>query len=168
MKAKYTLTACALLLGLQAQANPISRREARQVAQQFVGINDATTDNVPNAPYYIFSRGAGKGYVIASGDDETAPIVGYTDQGDYDPAHLPDGLKNLLASWTKKVEALQQTQKTRTRKVARRSVAQRLQVPTYKSTWTDVQPLVKTHWSQGYPYNMLAPHRSDNGQQALS
>ncbi len=168
MKAKYTLTACALLLGLQAQANPISRREARQVAQQFVGINDATTDNVSNAPYYIFSRGAGKGYVIASGDDETAPIVGYTDQGDYDPAHLPDGLKNLLASWTKKVEALQQTQKTRTRKVARRSVAQRLQVPTYKSTWTDVQPLVKTHWSQGYPYNMLAPHRSDNGQQALS
>lgn len=168
MKIKYTLTACALLLGLQAQANPISRREARQVAQQFVGISDATSDNVANAPYYVFSRGAGKGFVIASGDDETAPIVGYTDQGDYDPANLPDGLKRMLASWAKKMDALQQAQKTRTRKMPKRSVAQRLQVPSYKSHWTDVQPLVKTHWSQGYPYNMLAPKRSDNGQQALS
>lgn len=168
MKIKYTLTACALLLGLHAQANPISRSEARQVAQQFVGISDATSDNVANAPYYVFSRGAGQGYVIASGDDETAPIVGYTDQGDYDPAHLPDGLKSLLASWTRKVEALWQAQKTRTHKAPKRSVAQRLHVPSYKSQWIDVQPLVKTHWSQGYPYNMLAPKRSDNGQQAMS
>ncbi len=168
MKIKYTLTACALLLGLQAQANPISRREARQVAQQFVGISDATSDNVANAPYYVFSRGAGKGYVIASGDDETAPILGYTDQGDYDPDNLPDGLKRLLASWAKKIEALQQAQKTGARKAPKRSVAQRLQVPSYKSQWVDVQPLVKTHWSQGYPYNMLAPRRSDNNQQALS
>lgn len=168
MKIKYTLTACALLLGLHAQANPISRREARQVAQQFVGISDATSDNVANAPFYVFSRGAGQGYVIASGDDETAPIVGYTDQGDYDPALLPDGLKSLLASWTRKIEALWQTQKTRTRKAPKRSVAQRLHVPAYKSQWIDVQPLVKTHWNQGYPYNMLAPKRSDNGQQALS
>ena len=138
------------------------------MAQQFVGISDATSDNVANAPYYVFSRGAGKGYVIASGDDETAPIVGYTDQGDYDPASLPEGLKSLLASWARKIEALGQAQKTRTHQAPRRSVAQRLQVATYKSQWTDVQPLVKTHWSQGYPYNMLAPKRSDNGQQALS
>lgn len=58
--------------------------------------------------------------------------------------------------------------KTRTHKAPKRSVAQRLQVPAYKSQWVDVQPLVKTHWSQGYPYNMLAPRRSDNNQQALS
>lgn len=168
MNIKYALTACALLLGMQAQANPISRREARQVAQQFVGISDTTSDDVANAPFYVFSRGAGKGYVIASGDDETAPILGYTDQGDYDPDNLPDGLKNMLASWKQKIEALQQTQKTRTRKAPKRSVAQRLQVSAYKSQWVDVEPLVKTHWSQGYPYNMLAPRRSDNNQQALS
>ena len=168
MNFKYTLSACVLLLCLHAHANPISRREARQVAQQFVGIDDATTDNVANAPFYIFSRGAGKGYVIASGDDETAPILGYTDQGDYDPAHLPEGLKNMLSAWEQKIGNLQKAQLTRARRVPKRTVAQRLQVPAYKSQWADVQPLVKTHWNQGYPYNIFSPNRADNGQKTLT
>ena len=46
---------------LAVSANPIDRAEARLVAQEFVGIDDATSDDVPVAPYYIFSRGAGKG-----------------------------------------------------------------------------------------------------------
>ena len=75
MNIKFAFTAWTLLLVLQVQANPISRKEARQVAQSFVAIDDASSDNVPNAPYYIFSRGAGKGFVIASGDDEVAPIL---------------------------------------------------------------------------------------------
>ena len=168
MNIKYALSALGLLLTLQAHANPISRGEARQVAQQFVGIDDNTSDDVANAPYYIFSRGAGKGFVIASGDDETAPILGYTDQGDYDAANLPDGLKKMLAAWTSKIEALQQQQTTRTHKVAKRSVAKRLAVASYKSTWKDVTPLVKTHWNQGYPYNIFSPKRTDNGQQTLT
>ncbi len=168
MNIKYALSAWVLLFGLQAQADPISRKEARQVAQTFVGIDDATSDDVVNAPYYIFSRGAGKGFVIASGDDETAPILGYTDKGDYDPANLPDGLKNMLSAWAKKIGSLQQAQKARTHKVAKRSVTKRLQVATYKSAWVDVQPLVKTHWNQGYPYNLFSPKRADNGQQTLT
>ncbi len=168
MNIKYVLSAWALLLGLQAQANPISRKEARQVAQTFVGIDDTTSDDVANAPYYIFSRGAGKGFVIASGDDETAPILGYTEQGDYDPENLPDGLKTMLNNWAGKITSLQQAQKTRTHLVAKRPVAKRLQVAAYKSAWTDVQPLVKTHWNQGYPYNIFSPNRADNGQKTLT
>ena len=168
MNIKFAFTAWALLLVLQVQANPISRKEARQVAQSFVAIDDASSDNVPNAPYYIFSRGAGKGFVIASGDDEVAPILGYTDQGDYAPNNMPDGLKNMLNAWAKKIGDLQQKQKTRTRQMPKRSVRQRLQLPAYKNAWVDVHPLVKTKWNQDYPYNMFAPNRSDNGQKTLS
>ena len=90
-----------LLLGtmLTLSANPITRAEARQVAQEFIGIDDASTDNVPVAPYYVFSRGEGQGYVIVSGDDSTTPIIGYTEQGDFVEEELPEPLRDMLASW---------------------------------------------------------------------
>ena len=84
--------------------------EARIVAQACVGIDDASTDDVPLAPYYVFSRGEGRGFVIVSGDDTTAPILGYTDQGNFDYSTLPEGLKSMLDTWAKKIEKLQQSQ----------------------------------------------------------
>ena len=78
MNKKTILFSLALATSIQAGAVAIDRAEARIVAQALVEIADTTTDDVPWAPYYIFSRGAGKGFVIVSGDDATAPIVGYT------------------------------------------------------------------------------------------
>ena len=97
---------CAVLLGATApaEANPITRSEARQVAQELVGINDATSDDVPVAPYYIFSRGRGQGYVIVSGDDSTAPIIGYTEQGDYERDTEVEPLRVLLDDWGERLD----------------------------------------------------------------
>ena len=39
--------------------------------------------------YYIFNSSADKGYVIVSGDDRTTPILGYIDQGSFDPNNVP-------------------------------------------------------------------------------
>ena len=77
MKLKVLLGALSLCAVGGVQANPVTRAEARLIAQQLVGIEDTTCDdNAPLSPYYIFSRGDGKGYVIVSGDDSTAPILG--------------------------------------------------------------------------------------------
>lgn len=80
---KYCGLAILLTCPLYANADAIDRSQARIVAQNIVSIDDSAPDDVALAPYYIFSRGAGKGYVIVSGDDSTAPIIGYTDMGDY-------------------------------------------------------------------------------------
>ena len=80
---KYCGLAIFLACPLYANADAIDRSQARIVAQNIVSIDDSAPDDVALAPYYIFSRGAGKGYVIVSGDDSTAPIIGYTDMGDY-------------------------------------------------------------------------------------
>ena len=94
-----------LLLGtmLTLSANPITKAEARQVAQEFIGIDDASSDDVPVAPYYVFSRGEGQGYVIVSGDDSTTPIIGYTEQGDFVEEKLPEQLRDMLASWANRI-----------------------------------------------------------------
>ena len=158
-KTKYLL--CAVLLGAvaTAEANPITRSEARQVAQELVGINDTTSDDVPVAPYYIFSRGRGQGYVIVSGDDSTAPIIGYTEQGDYERDTEVEPLRVMLADWCERLSVVQQRRQTPLRRAPRaRAVAD------YKKDWKDVPALVKTHWHQSAPYNNLAPIKQGQGR----
>ncbi|MBR5655214.1 MAG: C10 family peptidase [Prevotella sp.] len=175
-KLKNTLLVLALATTPLLHANPIDKAEARIIAQEFVGINDVSTDAVPQAPYYVFSRGEGRGYVIVSGDDATTPIIGYTDQGDFDYNALPDPLRIMLDTWTTKIEKLQQSQnetESGLRPAARRNARARLEaarkgMDSFKSSWKDVAPLILTHWNQGYPYNIFAPCRSDNGQKTLS
>lgn len=169
MKFRHLLMALCLFAATQAGAVQIDRAQARIVADALIAINDNSSDDVPLAPYYIFSRGAGKGYVIVSGDDSTAPIVGYTEQGDFDEEQLPAPLKGMLKSWEEKINRLHQAQGTRqTATMTPEKARRRLVLPSYKSTWKDVPVLMSTHWNQGYPYNMLAPHRTDNGNQALT
>lgn len=173
---KNTLVAMAFAVSMPLYANPVNKAEARVVAQAFVGIDDASTDDVPLAPYYIFSRGEGHGFVIVSGDDTTAPILGYTDQGDFDFSTLPDGLKSMLNTWAKKIGMLQQSQSKEVNGMAptvRRNVRARLDaarkgVDAFKSGWKDVAPLIQTHWDQGHPYNIFSPKRADNGQKTLT
>lgn len=170
MKQKYLLATLATVLSLQAQALPISRSEARQVAQSFIGINDTTTDDSTWAPYYIFSRGAGQGFVIVSGDDSTAPILGYTDQGDYQEGAMPEAFEQMLSNWATRIRQLQANQPTdakrNTQSPAR--IRQRLAAAASHSGWSDISPLITTHWHQSYPYNMLAPRRTDNNEQTMT
>ena len=158
-----------LLLGtmLTLSANPITKAEARQVAQEFIGIDDASSDDVPVAPYYVFSRGEGQGYVIVSGDDSTTPIIGYTEQGDFVEEKLPEQLRDMLASWANRigqVQAKPQAQGPR-RSVRERLLTARRGVEAFKESWVDVPVMCQTHWHQSAPYNNLAPVNPDNTSQ---
>lgn len=159
MNIKFTLSALALCIGMQtAQANPLTRSQAREVAKAFIDIDDASSDNVGIQPYYVFSRGIGRGYVIVSGDDSTAPIFGYTERGDFDEKQLPLQLKGMLQTFAGKVTKIQQHPQAGPRpSVAQRLNAARLGVDGYKKNWETVPTLLTTNWSQGYPYNLLCP-----------
>jgi len=154
-------------LAFSAKANPITRAEARLVAEEFVGISDASSDDVPIAPYYIFSRGAGQGYVIVSGDDSTAPILGYTDQGDFVKSELPVPLQQMLDTWGEKIAKVQAAPKRNApkRAASERLLTARKGVEAFKESWEDVPYLCPTHWSQGSPYNDLCPVNPDNTSQ---
>ncbi|MBQ9667776.1 MAG: C10 family peptidase [Prevotella sp.] len=124
---------------------------------QFIAIDDRQSDAVDHSPYYIFSRGAGQGFVIASGDDATAPIIGYTELGDYDEQLLPEPLRVMLCGWAERISRLEPQRATAVRRSPRaRAIA------AYKQGWKDVAALTKTHWHQSSPYNDLAPVQ-DNG-----
>lgn len=170
MNKKLYLLIFSLFAALQVSANPITKSEARNVAQEFIGVNDNTDDNVPIAPYYVFSRGEGKGYVIVSGDDSTVPIIGYTESGNYDEADLPLPLKDMLDSWAKKIARVQsQPQSTKARMdIRKRLLAAKRGVEGFKANWQMVLPLLKTHWHQSSPYNDICPTNPDGGGRAVT
>ena len=159
-----SLVSLALMLapGMNASANPITKAEARLVAQSLVGINDTSDDGTDLSPYYIFSRGEGQGFVIVSGDDSTAPILGYTEQGDFDFDALPPQLQSMLSQWHERISQVQQRPQGHPQRIS----APRRAVADFKKGWTNVTPLIKTHWHQSTPYNNLAPLK--NGERCMS
>jgi hypothetical protein len=46
-----------------------------------------------NAYYYVFNVDDNGGYVIVSGDDRTEPILGYVEQGTFDPDNMPENMQ---------------------------------------------------------------------------
>lgn len=91
---------------------------------------------------YAFNAEGG-GYVIVSGDDRTEPILGYSLDGCYDEAEMPDNMKAWLQGYSRQAEQIRQGKV----KIGSRAPAAR----------SRIEPLVKTQWSQRTPYNQECP-----------
>ncbi len=101
-------------------AGNIGADKAREKAIQFLAGQTAAARSNVNMPqnnsqlqlaesaqggdYYIFNIGNQKGFVIVSGDDRTADILGYCDNGQYDSEHVPDAVKFLLNGYVSEME----------------------------------------------------------------
>ena len=100
---KILLTMMALIISIEASAEPISRQQAQQRAAAFLKQQNPqatlATTAVANAPrkvkgqtiedqsyYYVFNTENNHGFVIASGDDVAIPILAYSDEGTFDEA----------------------------------------------------------------------------------
>jgi len=106
--------------------------------------------------YYVFNVGENDGFVMVSGDDATAPVLGYG-KGGYDPDNLPPN----MAYW---IDYLQ-------REIAYAVENNLPQSEETKATWNAyltgnaaslrsvqaVLPLIQTRWNQYGPYNDLCP-----------
>ena len=82
-------------------------------------------------------------------------VLGYTEQGDFDPQTLPPAMLDWLEGYSQMIEAAQ-AQGLGPRAQARANDKE------------NIAPLVSAHWSQGAPYNNLCPFRKDGGGRALT
>ena len=111
MLRKITILALSLV-ATSVFATPISKNAALSAAKVFLqerGIDadlresqgaraHSKANNAENPYYYIFNTN-NKGFVIVSGDDCLKPILGYSDEGNFDPENIPDGLQMLLDAY---------------------------------------------------------------------
>ena len=92
--------------------------------------------------YYVFNTHAG--FVIVAGDDRCVPVLGYSDQGEFDPDNVPAGLQYMLDNYAAQVAYLH----------ANPDVAP-VAAPSVLNT--EVKPLLKSNWGQNEPFNRLCP-----------
>lgn len=163
---KLLVSVLTVVMSATMMADPIDLTKAKSIAAAYMdeGVSPELVESAVtkkktasgNAPLYIFNRGNNKGFVIVSGDDSMPKIIGYTEQGEFDPDKLAPALLEMLSGYSDLViEAQANGSGPRPQK---RAVTGRQDIPT----------LVAARWGQGWPYNMYAPYRTDNGAQALT
>lgn len=92
---------------------------------------------------YAFNMENG-GFIVASADSRTLPVLGYSTTGSIDWDNMPDNMREWLKSYDEAIATLgdrtdfvdgNSTDETGTRQDR-----------------TPVEPLIKTHWDQDAPY----------------
>ena len=173
----HLLLSALLLISVSVFAGPRSFRQAKQIAERQAALLGIVMDesaasqaksfgfgdnsqksqasDQETASYYVFPHGEGKGFTIVSGDDCLPEIVGYTDQGTYDEASLPESYKSFMKAYQEMVEAVTKGDQATLRNLA--------EVKAYRSSVNSthskaVSPLLgNIAWNQTKPFNNMCP-----------
>ena len=163
---KLALSILALCSALVATAEPIGKQAALYTAQTFMlakgrsispaasprrGAKGYSSNEDDNQPYYyVFNAGNDAGYVIVSGDDRTEPILGYVDQGSFDPDNIPENMRSWLQLYADQIKYIidNDLQPSSPELKKRNRVI---------GTKHSIPELLTSRWNQGHPYNLLCP-----------
>ena len=143
-----------ITIGFAAQAGEVTEAQALEKAREFMQGKRFKQQNLRRAPqqeandFYVFNVEHNEGFVIVSGDDNTIPILGYSDKGNLDMGCLPENTRWWLEGYQKQLEAIKSNNLSA---VVRRA-----------GEHEAIAPLIKTHWSQESPYNLHCPMNGDN------
>ncbi len=100
---------------------------------------------------YVFNLAGGNGYIMLSADDATAPLLGYSDKGGFNPDNVPAALKYWLEAYSRQISHMRNAEQTDT---INGGGYTGVKLP---DDWTPVAPLLTTTWNQTEPYNDLCP-----------
>ena len=159
------------MLGMTTlQANPVEISTAQRLGLNFIqhkamfaktavnALDLAYTFRATNgmATAYVFNFAGG--YVVVAADDSYSPILGYSDQGQFDYDNAPDGLRFMLGELSNDIEKTVQLG----RPVPSGILCRWKNLDAYGKMHPDrrqvvVEPLVQQRWNQDSPFNMYAP-----------
>lgn len=186
MKRLFILTLL-VLTAASAYAQHLTEEEAMARALRFMG-SSMTADRVSSRTatagdqgmrlesspveansIYAFNINNG-GFIIASADDRTLPVLGYSDSGHIDWDNLPENIR----SWFKQYDEAIATLGDRTDLKDGNLIIDGN--PSLTGTRTDkkpIEPLIKTHWNQFEPYYDQTPlyaglDSTVNGKQCIT
>lgn len=159
MKKLYTIV-WLLMTSLVLSAAEISQEQALANARSFMRQKSSAglglkrvqgRKNMQAVPtgmpeLYAFNIEGG-GYVIASADDRTLPVLGYSPTGCFDASQMPDNMRAWLQGYAEQIRVLGDVS------AAAAVVAD--------PGLTAIEPLMQTRWGQYAPYNQLTPVAND-------
>ena len=162
MNKKTLFTIAGLTVAMTMQAQQVSESQALERAQAFMNSKAQTmTAGRRNArqreaqqltlaskcnAYYVYNAGDNDGFVIVSGDERMGTILGYSTEGRFDQQLVPSNMR----AWLKGYEETVSNEQLVT------SLADRYKIMSLQGK-AAVAPLIKTKWSQDWPYNLQTP-----------
>ena len=112
--------------------------------------------------FYVFNN-TGGGFVVVSGDDRFAPILGYSFKENIKTDSIPDNIIEWFDGYRKSIRYALDSMNIITADEVKESWNRLLNQP-QKSPAVVVEPLIKTKWDQNKYYNALCPADSAAGE----
>lgn len=159
---KCGLVAALAVVSFNAQAANVDANTAKATANKFIKqkyaqqgkmMAPATADfmlayteasSVSGNAYYVFNITGGRGWVIVAGDDLAKQVLAYGDKGNIDMNNLPGSMKDYLNLYKNQIQEMQSYK------------GQVIPIKTAKRS-TVVEPILKSTWGQGNPFNRRIP-----------
>ena len=150
-----------ILWAVHAAAAVRTTDEALQIAASFTtpagdmsaparGQQSATIAAQGEAYIAVNTRG---GFVLVGADDRLPEVLGYSDNGSFDPDNMAPAMRYWLDCYADELEAVNDRQSAGSSR---------------QSAIKAVEPLVTSKWNQSAPYNNLAPYYNDQGGQCVT
>ena len=159
IRQKLLLASCTLLPGFSCWSATLSVDEAKDIAADFFQVSEiyrladreaftlahVATDDALNPVCYVFNAKDGKGFVIVSAEQNSLPVIGYSDTSVWSTEGVPGAAAELLS--TPVVSTYDGTSMTR--------------APHRAASTQKV--LTTATWSQEAPFNNNIPNRRLTG-----
>ncbi len=127
-----------------------------------------TASAIPATYFYIFNCGA-KGFVIVSGDDVVSPILGYSDEVQFEANNIPSNTKKWFENYINQIRAAIDNNLQATNEIAEDWQSLKSGTATGGGLKrAAVTPLIQTKWNQSPYYNALCPYDSKYSDRAVT
>jgi len=158
------------------KASPIDSTTAKTVAANFYMLKYNTTatsiklvhtdmSSDGEAAYYIYNMYPNNGFVIISADDAAHPIIGYSSEGYYMPAHVPPNFSFWMQHYAMQIASIRLHSVKATADIQNEWSAYKNNRPikNSKQLTSAVFPLIKTTWAQAPYFNSSCPVTAIDG-----
>ena len=129
------------------QSSPSGMRKARSLSHQ-TSVHTIPTVNNDAAAFYVFEGAEGDGFIVASADDRLQPLLGVADSGSY--SEIPENMQWWISQYQEEISAYYDANGTD-------ASSDFESVYDLYDSWAPIEPICKTTWDQGAPYNALCP-----------
>ena len=147
-----------LLSVISLWAAPVTQQQVRQYAMNFMGarmhseiaIKGMESIGTGSASYHIVNFYP-QGWVIISGDDMAAPVIGYSETGSLGSINMPANMKGAMDGFVEEIKHVVRTHQTVHPQWNTTSTMQT------RANGESVDPLIEVHWNQSAPFNKYCP-----------
>lgn len=108
------------------------------------------------ADYFVFNFPGEKGFAIVAGDDRVRPVLGYSNEGGFDPDNLPENFRGMLAYYQEQIDWVV-SRSIEASPALSAEWSRYMSGTTFRASKSGEKVIETAKWNQGDPYNRQTP-----------